>query len=446
MKIILILLKFIFFFTFLVGLYFLWLSLINYELYFDGIIRIIQYYIAPLLVVLISVFALLSSNEWRISIFISLMFPVITLYGYEYYLTKKSNNIHSDLELEGGTVVEKYIESDGKILPFIHPGIESVGKGIKFHKKPTIPLSGISKVWTAHCNEGGYVSIYKSDRFGFNNLDDKYNANSLYKIAMVGDSFTHGACVSPKHNLPSNLQNKIKHNVFNFGMSGIGPLATLGIVKEYLPSIKPSHVVWVHYEGNDLHDLRNEMKNSVLIRYVDSSYTQNLINRSDEINNALKKHADSVVSKYLNIKRKTKIKKKIDSLSILLRLEFLKLTKTRIKFGIAFGPSEFDSDLYRKIISEAKRTVEDWGGKIYFVYLPANQRKSANSISDMGWNYSKNKVLKVIHDMKIKTVDMSNILHKENPDNLYYYTESHFNPEGYEYVASKIASELKDVF
>ena len=396
--------------------------------------------------VLISIFALLSNNEWRISIFISFLFPIVTLYGYEYYLTKQSHNVHSNLEIEGGTALEKYIKSDGVIFPFIHPGLESVGKNITFHETPTVPLSGISKVWTAHCNEGGYVSVYKSDRFGFNNSDNNYNTNSLYKIAMVGDSFTHGACVYPEHNLPSNLQKKIGYNVFNFGMSGIGPLSTLGIIKEYLPSINPSHVVWVHYEGNDLHDLRNESKNSVLIRYKNSDYIQNLVHRQDEIDSSLKEYANSLLSKSRNKKRKIRNKKKIDSLDILLRLEFLKLTKTRIKFGIAFGPSELDSDLYRKIISEAKRTVEDWGGKIYFVYLPANQRKSANLISDMGWDYSKNKVLEIISDMKIKIIDLSKVLHKENPDSLYYYTESHFNPEGYEYVASKIATELKGNF
>jgi|APSaa5957512535_1039671.scaffolds.fasta_scaffold12718_5 hypothetical protein len=427
------------------GLYLFSLSFLNYELYFDGIIRITQYYVIPLILILISIIALFSNNEWRISIALSILLPLIMLYGYEYYLIKKSNDTQFNLSNKGGSALETSIKSDGSILPFIHPGIASIGKNINFNKKNTVQLSGISKVLTAHCNEGGYVSVYKSDRFGFNNADSKYDIIDPNKIAMVGDSFTHGACVFPTDNLPSQLQKKIKMNVLNFGMSGIGPLSILGIIKEYLPLIKPRHVIWVHYEGNDLHDLRNEIENNTLTQYTKPNYTQNLANRSLEINNALIEFSNGITSTK-NSKTGSKKENRIESnvFDTVFTLEFLKLTKTRIKLGVAFGPSEFDSDLYRKIISEAKRTVETWGGTMYFVYLPSNQRKSTNFISDTGWDYLKNKVLTTVDKLGIVSIDMSSILHEKDPNKLYYYTESHFNPEGYEYVASKISYKLKD--
>ena len=39
------------------------------------------------------------------------------------------------------------------------------------------PLSGISNSKTIHCNESGYYSIYKSDRYGFNNPDYDWDKN-----------------------------------------------------------------------------------------------------------------------------------------------------------------------------------------------------------------------------------------------------------------------------
>ena len=65
-----------------------------------------------------------------------------------------------------------------------------------------MPLTGVSKTKTFLCNEGGYFSYYISDKYGFNNMDP-----FMPDIGLVGDSFTHGACVMPEHNLANNLKN-----------------------------------------------------------------------------------------------------------------------------------------------------------------------------------------------------------------------------------------------
>ena len=41
--------------------------------------------------------------------------------------------------------------------------------------KKIFPLSGLSNRTTIYCNENGYYSVYKSDRYGFNNDDDVWN-------------------------------------------------------------------------------------------------------------------------------------------------------------------------------------------------------------------------------------------------------------------------------
>ena len=50
------------------------------------------------------------------------------------------------------------------------------------------PLSGKSLSKTINCNENGYFSIFKSDRYGFNNLDKVWDQNNT-EYFLIGDSF-----------------------------------------------------------------------------------------------------------------------------------------------------------------------------------------------------------------------------------------------------------------
>ena len=55
-------------------------------------------------------------------------------------------------------------------------------------------LSGVSNRLTIHCREQLNYSIYKSDRYGFNNPDQVWDKNKL-EYLFIGDSFVHGSCV-----------------------------------------------------------------------------------------------------------------------------------------------------------------------------------------------------------------------------------------------------------
>lgn len=71
------------------------------------------------------------------------------------------------------------------------------GNFISNSNLPILPLSGKSYSQTIHCNEQGYYSIYKSDRYGFNNPDNEWDKKEIYYF-LIGDSFPHGACVKEK--------------------------------------------------------------------------------------------------------------------------------------------------------------------------------------------------------------------------------------------------------
>ena len=131
---------------------------------------------------------------------------------------------------------------------------------------------------TLQCNENGYISIYKSDRYGFNNPDSEWNKKEI-EYLLVGDSFIHGSCVNRPDDISSVLRSLTGKSVINLGYSANGPLAEYATLREYLnPNVKK--VIWVYYEYNDLLDLRDEIKNRILRNYlVDINFSQNLKKR-----------------------------------------------------------------------------------------------------------------------------------------------------------------------
>jgi hypothetical protein len=51
-------------------------------------------------------------------------------------------------------------------------------------------------------NETGKWATYKSDRYGFNNQNNVWDYSEV-NIALIGDSFTLGACVTDEENIAS---------------------------------------------------------------------------------------------------------------------------------------------------------------------------------------------------------------------------------------------------
>ena len=114
-----------------------------------------------------------------------------------------------------------------------------------------------------------------SDRFGFNNPDDEWDQTKI-EYLLVGDSFTHGACVNRPNDIGSVLRKLSGNSVLNLGYGGNGPLIQYATLREYLkPGIK--NILWLYFEGNDLEDLKFELKNDILVKYLKkSNFNQNL--------------------------------------------------------------------------------------------------------------------------------------------------------------------------
>ena len=64
------------------------------------------------------------------------------------------------------------------------------------------------------------------------------------------------------------LRSLSKKSVLNLGYAAKGPLSEYATLREYIrPNIKK--IIWFYFEGNDLDNLKAEMKSDILIRYLE---------------------------------------------------------------------------------------------------------------------------------------------------------------------------------
>lgn len=300
-------------------------------------------------------------------------------------------------------------------------------------KKEILPLSGISNKKTIHCNENGYYSIYMSDRFGFNNPDDEWKQTEI-EYLLVGDSFTHGACVNRPNDISSVLRNLSAKSVLNLGYGGNGPLIQYATLREYLkPGIK--NILWLYYEGNDLIDLKSEVKNDILMQYlIKSDFKQNLkINQAkiDEINTSRisKSFFDT---NFRLIKKDAQIKYKI--------LKFIRLDKTKKMISQYLSNQKIKNEKpikeFIKIIKKANDLASTNNSKLYFVFLPDIQRYKFKK------KKNENKIIKeYLQKLDINYIDIDKEVFQNEDNKLGLFPfefEAHYTIEGYYKVATSI--------
>lgn len=304
-----------------------------------------------------------------------------------------------------------------------------------------VPLSGISNSETIFCNENGYYSTYKSDRFGFNNPDEAWNSESI-EYLLIGDSFVHGACVNRPHDITSSLRKVSNSSAINLGYRSNGPLLNLATLIEYSPD-KVKNILWFYYEENDLVDLNGEIifnpPVNFLLNYLNNTFTQNLKNNQNKIDKLIYK---KILFHEKNQNDKIIIKQKnyINSL-----LSTIKLSKTRNIIRQKMYqphnlniPSEFEIILKRvKLLSQKKNA------NLYFVYLPEYNRYKDKNYNNI--NYPK--IKKIVQGLNIDFIDLNENLFEleSNPLKFFPFEEyGHYNNYGYKKVAEFIYNFIKE--
>ena len=277
---------------------------------------------------------------------------------------------------------------------------------------------------TIFCNENGYYSIYKSDRYGFNNPDNEWDQKSI-EFLLIGDSFTHGACVNRPYDIGSMLRKISEKSVLNLAYTGNASLKEYATLKEYLGT-NVKKILWFYYEGNDLVDLKNEMNSKILMNYLErSKYSQNLKKRQKEINYYSTKEIEEVLREHENRNGKN-----------FNYYRFFKLTMLR---SFLLNYYNFNKE-FRKIMRSAKDLAIENNSKLYFIYLPEYSRYDENIKNIKSYKTVK----KIVNELGISFIDIHEklFLKANNPLDFFPFgLPGHYNKKGYKKIAEIVYKE-----
>jgi hypothetical protein len=231
-------------------------------------------------------------------------------------------------------------------------------------------------------------------------------------------------------------------------MSGEGPLLMFAAITEYLSIVKPKVVLWFFYEGNDFADLSKESKTRLLTQYIEGKFKQGLFDRQPEIDQALMRYVEGEMTRQLAERGEgAQDDEKQHSYYPKTAIHFLKLGQLREALGLVYGRGARDSedwysqrqvDLFRAVMLQAQRSVKEWGGTLYFVYLPARDRYTN------GQTYNRQAVLDVVKNIGLPIIDLHAAFQREgDPVRVFPFRRfGHYNEEGNRVVAEEVLTAL----
>ncbi len=159
------------------------------------------------------------------------------------------------------------------------------------YHNPSSPymLANVASANIVYCDENFFFNNWVSDEIGFRNPANQTNSSVDY--VFIGDSFTAGACEQEDGTIPGFFRLE-GLTVANLGRGGSGPLFQLATLVEYGNLFDSDELIWVVFTGNDLLNLTEE-KGTLLGRYMDPSFSQNLYLNRNEIQNKLRDFLDN---------------------------------------------------------------------------------------------------------------------------------------------------------
>tara|TARA_B100001250_G_scaffold395311_1_gene400075 strand:- start:215 stop:1600 length:1386 start_codon:yes stop_codon:yes gene_type:complete len=351
-------------------------------------------------------------------------------------LKSKINNIKFDTRNRLEIYKDLKKENKDVTLTFAPWNLIS-NNGITVEGKELFPLAGVSKSETIYCNESGKYNNYKSDRYGFNNPDKIWDANNI-EWGLIGDSFTHGACVDNKYNLAEKISFYSNKPSLNLGYSANGPLIEFATIIEYLMLKKPKKVLFFYNEGNDLNDLNNELSSPLLKKYLDKNFNQNLKNSTNQI--LINKGLRELINQKYNKKSKYTLKQKLKLMKIRLNYFDNKTNTTKIESKI---PKYTIPDEFKKILIDSSNLINSYNGKFYFIYLP-DYWSLKNDIKNKENYYNRNEVVNLVKSINIEVIDIYDLFRQQKDTlSLFPFKEyGHYNADGYDLIAKYIVNKI----
>lgn len=328
------------------------------------------------------------------------------------------------------------------IEDLIDKGVDAVPTPGFTYKGDLLPLGGRSNKTTVGSNETGQYMIYQSDRYGFNNPDLEWDSDHIEWL-LTGDSFVLGEGLQSGENFADLIRLFTQETVINLGAGGNSPLMELASLTEYATEVKPKKVIWFYYEGNDLiHDLPRDKRNQILMKYFQSDFSQNLINRQKEIDRKIELlQSNAMARAKAEAKTQPSATKKTD----VNKYNWLKLYLIRNMIGFD-SYNEIDP-LFIDILTQAKTKVKSWGGEFYFVYLPEYDRYKIKRFLH-GRFRKKDEVIDIVKSLNIPVIDIHQEVFNNHSDPLSMFpfrNLGHYTAEGYKKVSKVIVNGIEEL-
>ncbi len=386
------------------------------------------------------IYGKISKNKNFLIIFISI---VISLFIVELFLILSKDKTNKAIyETKSKLDIYNYYKKRGeKFIPSFSL-MRMLNEKFEIDGSEKVILSMPSNTNMILCYSDNKWLFFKSDRYGFNNKDTIWEN---YNTVMIGDSFGIGECVDNKYNFQSNLEKFEKiDGIINLSQTGIGPLLELAILREYGEFEKIKKLIWFYFEGNDLLELREELKNRYLTKYIyQEDYKQNLKNYQSEIDNfifnfiqKIEKEKSSESNVQLGIKEDP-IKKYIN---------FVKLSEFRSLIEIKDYNMETilnKNKNFENIILNINNKLKENDGKFYFVYLPT-LRDFYSSKQKKKYENSRKNIEKFLFKNNIKMIDIYSQLYSkiDDPYKLFDKKKGHYTIWGYKEISNLIKEQI----
>ena len=222
----------------------------------------------PGLAFLATVLACAAASRWgatRCLVIATLFTLTVPFYLFEGYLrvfaAESKTAVVAKLRAQG---VEAYpaVFPTGFLQLWREAGIDSP---IKVAGQAILPLAGVPDVPTVYCESSAGMVVYQSDRFGFRGPAGQEQAEDPDYV-LLGDSFVQGYCVDEADTYAAQLSPL--GTVANLGVNGTSVLAQAAIHAEYGEALRPKHVLWFFYEGNDPAGHHDERIAPILRNYL----------------------------------------------------------------------------------------------------------------------------------------------------------------------------------
>ena len=378
---------------------------------------------------------------------LEIVYSLYNISGYKYKKWAKYKRSKYAIYMDYKNSGEDVVISVPPQLDIYYTNVDS--QGLKLNRKNNLyQLSGISNKLTIFCNELGYWSTYKSDRYGFNNPDEVWNKLD-FDFVLIGDSFARGACVHEKDTIAGLLRRKNK--VLNLSYVA-GPLGEYATLREYFKNIKTKNVLWFYTEMSDLDDLQSELSNKILVNYLeDINFTQNLINKQKEIDFIA---SSALLQAFKEYERKNNVLFNFDKFKFK-NVLLLKNIRRRLSWMFKIDLMQINLinskkdelnylDKFSELLFQANNLVTKNNSKLYFVYLPYYPG-THDSAAYTQRSESYKKIINLVKKLDIPIIDLYKDLFNDHTDPKSLFPGrkfGHYNEEGYRLVVEIILEKI----